>query len=228
MKIIPVLDIKGGMAVSGKSGNRETYTPLKNVFHNSSKPIKIVKAMKKAGASEIYIADLDSIERRGSNMEIVDKINHILPVMLDCGAYDMNSVYGALLVANKVIVATETLRNINDLYEIYCRVNPERIVLSIDYLNDEILSKHLKLDYKILRKHLEVLRPSEIILLDLSRVGTERGINKTLIDKFSSIKASIIYGGGITKDDLQDLGKIGVDKMLVGTALYSGRMMPSF
>jgi phosphoribosylformimino-5-aminoimidazole carboxamide ribotide isomerase len=228
MKIIPVLDVKGGMAVSGKSGNRETYKPLKNVFHNSSKPIKIAKAMKKAGVSEIYIADLDSIERRGSNMEIVDKINLILPVMLDCGAYDMNSVYGALLVANKVIVATETLRNINDLYEIYCRVNPERIVLSIDYLNDEILSKHLKLDYKILRKHLEVLRPSEIILLDLSRVGTERGINKTLIDKFASIKASIIYGGGISKDDLEDLGKIGVDKMLVGTALYSGRMMPSF
>ena len=228
MRIIPVLDVKDGLAVSGKSGNRETYKPLKNVFHHTSKPIKIAEALKKAGASEIYVADLDYIERRGSNIKIVDKINRIVPVMLDCGAHDMKGVSKALLVANKVIVATETLRNIDDLYEIYCRVNPERIILSIDFQNDRILSKHLKLNYQVLRKHLEEWRPSEIILLDLSKVGTEKGINKTLINKFISIEASVIYGGGITNKDLEDLEKTGVDRILVGTALYSGKMMPSF
>jgi phosphoribosylformimino-5-aminoimidazole carboxamide ribotide isomerase len=226
--IIPVLDIKGGIAVSGKSGNRESYKPLKNVFHHSPNPLKIAEALKKAGASEIYVADLDCIEGEGTNLELVDKINLIIPVMLDCGANDMNSVCKAIIVANKVIVATETLRNIEELYEIFCRVNPERIVLSIDVLNDEILSKQLELDFKLLRKHLEVLRPSEIILLDISRIGTEKGINKTLIDKFASIKPSIIYGGGITPEDLEDLGEIGVDRVLVGTALYSGRMIASF
>jgi len=226
--IIPVLDVKGGMAVSGKSADRESYELLKNVFHHSSKPIKIAEALKKAGASEIYIADLDSIEGIGSNMDIVEKINRLLPVMLDCGAYDMNTVHEAFLIANKVIVATETLRNIDDLYEIYCRINPGRIILSIDFMDDEILSRHLKLDYKILRKHLEVLRPSEIILLDLSRVGTEKGINKKIIEKFAPIKSSIIYGGGITKDNLEDLEKIGVSRILVGTALYNGEIMPSF
>ena len=30
--IIPVMDFKNGIAVSGKSGNRETYNPLKTVF----------------------------------------------------------------------------------------------------------------------------------------------------------------------------------------------------
>jgi phosphoribosylformimino-5-aminoimidazole carboxamide ribotide isomerase len=226
--IIPVLDIKDGIAVSGKSGNRKAYKPLKNVFHNSPSPMKIAEALKKAGASEIYVADLDSIDGEGSNKELVEKINLIIPVILDCGAYDMNSVFNAITVANKIVVATETLRNIDDLYEIFCRVNPKRIVLSIDVLNDKILSKQLELDFKVLRKHLEVLRPSEIILLDISRIGTEKGINKTLIDKFASTKASIIYGGGITPEDLVYLRERGVDRVLVGTALYSGKMISSF
>jgi phosphoribosylformimino-5-aminoimidazole carboxamide ribotide isomerase len=226
--IIPVLDIKGGIAVSGKAGNRKAYKPLKNVFHNSPSPLKIAEALKKAGASEIYVADLDSIAGKGSNLELVEKMNLIIPVMLDCGAYDMNSFYNATIVANKVIVATETLRNIDELYEIFCRVNPERIVLSIDVLDDKILSKQLELDFKILVKHLEVLRPSEIILLDISRIGTEKGINKTLIDKFASTKASIIYGGGITQEDLVHLRERGIERVLVSTALYSGKMIPSF
>jgi phosphoribosylformimino-5-aminoimidazole carboxamide ribotide isomerase len=226
--IIPVLDIKGGIAVSGKSGIRDAYKPLKNVFYHSPSPLKIAEALKKAGASEIYIADLDSIGGKGSNLELVDKINLIIPVMLDCGAYDMDSVCKAILVANKVIVATETLRNIDELYEIFCRINPERIVLSIDVFNNEILSKHLKLDFKILKKHLEVLRPSEIILLDISRIGTEKGINKNLIDKFASIKVSVIYGGGITPEDLEKLAEEDVERVLVGTALYSGKLVPSF
>jgi len=226
--IIPVLDIKGGIAVSGKAGNRKAYKPLKNVFHNSPSPLKIAEALKKAGASEIYVADLDSIAGKGSNLELVGKMNLIIPVMLDCGAYDMNSFYNATIVANKVIVATETLRNIDELYEIFCRVNPERIVLSIDVLDDKILSKQLELDFKILIKHLEVLRPSEVILLDISRIGTEKGINKTLIDKFASTKASIIYGGGITQEDLVHLRERGIERVLVSTALYSGKMIPSF
>jgi phosphoribosylformimino-5-aminoimidazole carboxamide ribotide isomerase len=226
--IIPVLDIKSGIAVSGKSGNRETYKPLKTVFHHSPSPLKIAEALKKVGASEIYIADLDSISGKGSNLELTEKINRIIPVMLDCGAYDMDSVCEAIMAADKVIVATETLQNIDDLYKIVCRVNPERIVISIDILNDKILSKHLELDFKILKEHLEELHLPEIILLDLSRVGTEKGINKALIDQFTSIGASIVYGGGITAQDLEELAERNVNRVLVGNALHNGKMMLSF
>jgi len=225
--IIPVLDIKSGIAVSGKSGKRETYKPLKTVFHHSSSPLKIAEALKKAGASEIYIADLDSIGGKGSNLELTKKINRIIPVMLDCGAYNMDSVCEAIMAADKVIIATETLQNIDDLYEIVCRVNPERIVLSIDFMNDKILSKHLKLDFTILREHLEELHLPEIILLDVSRVGTEKGINKALVDKFTLMGASIIYGGGITAQDIEKLAERNVNRVLVGNALHCGKMMLS-
>ena len=38
---IPVLDLKGGIAVSGKSGQRETYTPLNTCYANSANPNQV-------------------------------------------------------------------------------------------------------------------------------------------------------------------------------------------
>lgn len=226
--IIPVLDIKDGIAVSGKSGNRDEYKPLKTVFNHSSDPLEISKALKKLGASEIYIADLDAIEGIGSNLDMVGEINRFLPVMLDCGASDLDSVSEALQVADNVIVATETLRKLEDLDEIFFKVNREQVTISIDVLNNKILSKHLELDFKILRDCLEELKPSMVILLDISNVGTESGINWQLMDYFDGLESSLILGGGITREDLSKLSIYGVDNVLVGTALHHGKIEPNF
>jgi len=107
--ITPVLDLKNGLAVAGKSGKRETYKPLKTVFTNSSDPLKIAEALKTAGYSELYIADLDSIEGTGSNHEIVKKINKTIPVMLDAGITKHQDIEAVIDSAEKIIVATETL-----------------------------------------------------------------------------------------------------------------------
>lgn len=222
--IIPVLDIKDGSAVSGKSGNRKTYKSLQTVFHHSSDPLEIAHALFDAGAKQLYIADLDAIEGNDSNGDLVGEINQFIPVMLDCGANDIDSVFEALQVADKVIVATETLKNMDDLYGIFCRVNRERIIVSIDVMDNKVLSKYMELDFNILRENLEKLQPSQIILLDISKVGTEGGINWRLINEFAGLESSIILGGGITEDDLYQLDKKGVDKILVGTALHKGQI----
>ena len=226
--IIPVLDIKDGLAVSGKSGNRKEYQPLKTVFHSSSDPLKISKSLKKEGASKVYIADLDAIEGIGSNLDMVGEINRFLPVMLDCGASDLDSVSEALQVADNVIVATETLKKLEDLDEIFFKVNREQVIISIDVLNNKILSKYLELDFGILKDCLEKLKPSMVILLDISNVGTESGINWQLMNYFNRLESSLILGGGITREDLSKLSIYGVDYVLVGTALHQGKIEPNF
>lgn len=226
--IIPVLDIKKGLAVSGKSGNRETYQPLQTVFHRSSDPVEIAGSLRSAGANEIYIADLDAIEKRGSNMDIVHEVNQIIPVMLDCGASDLDSVTEALQFADKVIVATETLKRLEDLYEIFSRFDGEQIVISIDVLQNKVLSKYMELDFSILRENLVKLQPTQIILLDISNVGTEGGVNWELINEFPGLESSFILGGGITGEDMGQLDKRGAGKVLVGTALHNGQIKPIF
>ncbi len=226
--IIPVLDIKDGIAVSGKSGNRDEYKPLKTIFSPSPDPLDISKALKNAGADEIYIADLDAIEGREPNLDLVRSINKDLPVMLDCGACDLDSVEEALQVSQKVIIATETLRALEDLEEIYSKVSRERLIISIDILNNQIHTKYLDLDFKILWQILENIRPSQIIILDISSVGCEDGINWQLLDNFTGFDSSIIFGGGVTAEDILKLDGMIMDKVLVGTALHQGKIGPIF
>jgi phosphoribosylformimino-5-aminoimidazole carboxamide ribotide isomerase len=220
--IIPVLDLKNGIAVSGKSGKRETYKPLETVFHKSASPEGIGKSLSDAGAVRIYIADLDSIENRKSNFEVIQEVNKNISVMLDCGARNVFDVKKALEVADKVIIATETLKDIDDLNDIFDNFDKNRLVISIDIKDNEIFSKSLNIDIKEFIRKIKELNPPEVILLDISQVGTERGVNYELIRKF--LELPLIIGGGITSSDIKRLEKLGINKFLVGSALHNGKL----
>ncbi|MCK9152045.1 HisA/HisF family protein [Methanobacterium alcaliphilum] len=223
IEIIPVLDLMSGMAVSGKSGMRETYKPLKTVFANSSNPMEIALSLERQGARRIYIADLDAIENKGSNLELVQKINHILPVMLDFGVRNIETYEFALNFASKVIVATETLNSLEDLHLIFEKFPKERIVVSVDIKYGELYSNEMDLSLGDLKDELINLNPSEIILLDISQVGTEKGFNYNLIKEFEPLKNSLILGGGINLDGISDISSTGVNKVLIGSALHNGK-----
>ncbi|MGF7118224.1 HisA/HisF family protein [Methanobacterium oryzae] len=226
--IIPVLDISNGIAVWGKSGKRETYKPLQSVFNNSANPLKIAKALKKNGAERMYIADLDAIENRGNNFNIIKEVNNIIPVTLDSGANNVYKAKKSLEVADKVIIATETLKDISDLLEIFKKYDKKRIIVSIDIKDEEIFSKHLDISLKELIKKINEIEPSEVILLDISRVGTEKGVNLALINQFLKIPTSLIIGGGITDEDINELEKLGLNKFLVGSVLHKGKLSAKF
>ena len=222
--IIPVLDIKNGIAVSGKSGKRETYLPLETVFHKSSSPTKIAKSLSKAGAVRMYIADLDSIENKGSNFDVIKDVNKNISVMLDSGASTVFDVEKALNVADKVIIATETLKDTEDLTDIFHNFDKNRLIISIDIKEGKIFSKYLNINLKTITDKIKELKPPEIILLDISKVGTEEGVNEELIKQFLKLPSSLIIGGGITSKDIEKLEKLGINKFLVGSALHNGKL----
>ena len=91
IKKIPVIDLKQGQAVSGKSGMRDTYQPLNTVFASSSAPVDIAQGLKLNGADEMYIADLDLIESKGHNINEIKMVNTIIPVMFDGGVKNCES-----------------------------------------------------------------------------------------------------------------------------------------
>ena len=220
--IIPVLDLKKGEAVSGKSGMRETYKPLKTVFHDSSDPVAITQALKDEGYKRIYIADLDAINGSGSNLQIIGEINNILPVMLDSGVNSCNGIEKILDTVNKVIIATETIKSLDDLDIIFSQSLKQDLVMSVDIKDRHILGKHIKADFNDVIRKIKKIKPLEVILLDISRVGTVKGFDHLLIDSFNGIKSELILGGGITADDIKELNGLGVQNFLVGTALHKG------
>ena len=209
IKKIPVIDLKQHQAVSGKSGMRDTYQPLRTVFAPSSNPVEIAQGLKLNGATEMYIADLDLIESNGHNINDIRMVNTILPVIFDGGVKNFEAFEFFLDYAYKVIVPTETLESIEEMEKIFEKFPKERIVISIDVKNNELLKE---------------LDPNEIILLDISGVGTEKGYNRYLLDEFEDMKDKLIIAGGLNKDSIGELESLGIKKVLIGTSLHSGEV----
>lgn len=225
LEIIPVIDLMNSVAVSGKSGNRETYTPLQTIYASSSDPLEIALSLKGEGAKEMYIADLDFIERNGNNNIFkIKEVNSVLPVILDVGVDKLETFEFLLEFAYKIIVATETLESIEELEKIFEKYPKERIIVSVDVKNNELYAKNMDLDLEGFKEVLRRIDPNEIILLDISSVGTEGGFNKPLLESFKEFKDKIILGGGITPDEISQLDALGIRKALVGTALHKGQI----
>lgn len=224
IKKIPVIDLKQHQAVSGKSGMRDTYQSLNTVFALSSNPVEIAQGLKLNGADEMYIADLDLIESQGHNINDIKMVNTIMPVMFDGGVKNCEAFEFFLDYAFKVIVPTETLESIDEMEKIFEKYPKERIVVSIDTKNSELLAKNFDMSLSEFKDILIRLDPNEIILLDISGVGTEKGYNKKLLDEFSELKDKLIIAGGLNKDSLGELESLGIKKVLMGTSLHSGEV----
>lgn len=224
IKKIPVIDLKQHQAVSGKSGMRDTYQPLNTVFAPSANPVEIAQGLKLNGADEMYIADLDLIESNGHNISDIKMVNTILPVMFDGGVKNCEGFEFFLDYAYKVIVPSETLESIEEMEKIFEKYPKERIVVSIDTKNNELLANHLDMSLDEFKDVLLKLDPNEIILLDITGVGTEKGYNEKLLEEFSELKEKLIIAGGLNKDSLSELESQGIKKVLIGTSLHSGEV----
>ena len=213
MQIIPVIDLMNKMAVHGKSGNRDEYKPLKSVICNSANPIDVAMAYKERGAETIYIADLNFIMGNGDNFEVIKEIDFVNKIV-DIGVKmreDLENIKKILNKNDKAIVATETLEDIELLKE-------KDIVVSLDFKNGELLNYSLD---EILS---HVREDTPLIILDISSVGTQRGINVELIKYVLDKTNNPVYVGGGIKgmEDLEICYNLGVDGVLIATAIHKG------
>lgn len=216
MEIIPVLDIMRGKAVHGKGGNRENYKPLKTVLCDSSDPIEVARRYREEGADKIYIADLDAIMKEGNNFHIIGKIDGYK--ILDGGISSKLELeeLKALNICDKIVLGTETLRDLDLL-------DDEEIILSLDFKGGKLLNPENYTLEEILNR-LDSSIP--VIVLDISSVGTQRGINWNLVEKIIKKVENPIYVGGGVKDerDLQRCYDLGIEGVLIGTGIHRGTL----
>ncbi|MBM3641974.1 MAG: nickel transporter, partial [Alphaproteobacteria bacterium] len=62
MQIIPVIDIRSGVVVRARAGDRDSYAPIMSALAPTSAPVDVVAGFLALHSFErIYIADLDAI-----------------------------------------------------------------------------------------------------------------------------------------------------------------------
>ncbi|MBM7409733.1 HisA/HisF family protein [Methanococcus maripaludis] len=211
MEIIPVIDLMNGLAVSGKSGNRKEYVPIKSVLCDSSNPLDVIKKYKENGAKKVYIADLNSIMNTGDNFEIVKNLD--IFKIVDFGVTDKKDLENVKKYSEMTILGTETLNDISILKE-------ENIILSLDFRDEKLLNYDLE---ELLSK---IDKKTPLIILDISSVGTQKGINVELIKDILERTDNPIYiGGGIkSEDDLKISKELGISGVLIGTTIHNGKL----
>ena len=211
MEIIPVIDLMDGLAVSGKSGNRKEYVPIKSVLCDSSNPIDLITKYKENGAKKVYIADLNSIMGTGNNFEIVKNLD--IFKIVDFGVKDKKDLENVKEYSEMTILGTETINDILILKE-------ENIILSLDFKDEKLLNYDLD---EILS---EIDKKTPLIILDISSVGTQKGINVELIkDILKKTDNPIYIGGGIkSEEDLKISKELGICGVLIGTTIHNGKL----
>ena len=71
MRILPVIDLKGGLVVRGVAGRRQEYRPVVSRLTPSSRPIDVAGAFRDhLGLDHLYLADLDAIAGAAPALEL--------------------------------------------------------------------------------------------------------------------------------------------------------------
>jgi len=218
------LDILKGTAVHAVKGERSKYQPVSgSKVSDSSSPLEIIQSL---SPSEVYIADLDRLQQQGDNFELIEIISGKTRTMADVGAENMNDVEKCARISDTVILGTETASF--DLIEKAAVRFPGRINVSIDMKNWKVLAKDGFMDVEPVElvKRLNEHKIKDIIILELTRVGTCVGIDEDFLKEIVTVSShDVLVGGGI-KDmvDIEALKRIGVSGALVATAVHSGKI----
>jgi len=232
LKVIPVIDILNGIVVHAVRGKRCEYQPLQSILCKSVQPLEVSKAFKTFGFSELYIADLDAIAGDSVNLQVFKRIakETELKLMVDAGVADLETAEKMLDCGiSKVVIGTETLQSKSFVGEAVRIFGRERIIVSLDLKDDKVLVKFGFDDCKnamCLLREFNEMGVSEVIVLDLARVGSGEGVNVVFLKKvLDAISINVYVGGGVRDiNDLVELKKLGVSGVLVATALHSGKI----
>jgi len=233
MRLIPVIDIRQGMAVHGVGGNRERYHPVQSCLTPSTDPLVLLERLHAAlRCEEIYVADLDALEGTGENLALVAALaNHGggVRLLVDAGVRSPADARRLLDIGvTRVVLASETSAGPHQLAEIGRAVGFENVVCSLDLRERSVVWGSPGSPVRTADDALTSLGGSGVrfvIILEMDRIGAETGVDShflaPLILRHRAME--ILIGGGVR--DIQDLlilRDIGAGGVLVATALHRG------
>ena len=229
VRIIGVIDVLGGRAVHAQGGCRHGYRPIENAGGMSIQGDANALArmyVDRCGISELYVADLDAIA--GGSEQDVSAIAALgVPVWLDAGVSTVSAARRARdRGASSVIIGLETLKSFSALGEIAEAIGPEHAGFSLDLRDGQPIAGDdaiTQLPVDAIASAASQAGASTIIVLDLARVGSGRGVDLKQLEKVKRAAPGVVLlvGGGVRGvDDLPQLASVGCDGALVATALH--------
>jgi phosphoribosylformimino-5-aminoimidazole carboxamide ribotide isomerase len=230
MNVVPVLDLLGGQVVRGIAGQRNNYRPIVSQLTKRTEPLAVARAIRSTfDLNRLYVADLDAILERRPNVAVYQKLTGDgFELLIDAGIRDAADAEQISKLGEQIeiVVGLETCVSPSDLAAIAAQ--SPGVTFSIDLKNGQPCRSPdcqgwSDLPNEILRQVIQT-GVNSVLLLDLADVGTGTGgstdsMCRFLREHFPAVR--LITGGGVrNRNDLERLSALGVDDVLVASALH--------
>ncbi|MFC6491169.1 HisA/HisF-related TIM barrel protein [Nitratireductor sp. GCM10026969] len=225
MRIIPVLDLKGGQVVRAEGGERARYHPIATPLSSDAAPVSVARGLRTMHPfPAFYIADLDAIEKGAPDEEALESLQRMPDapeLWLDAGFAEEASLVAALARPGlRPVLGSESQ---DDTALIGRFRDHPGLVLSLDFFADGFRGPEALLSDT-------ALWPPTIIVMTLAQVGSGAGPD---FARLRDIKAradgrTVIAAGGVrNEEDLRRLAECGIAGALMATALHGGALTPA-
>ncbi len=232
MEIIPAIDIIDGKCVRLTHGD---YS-LKKIYNEH--PLEVAKEFEDAGIQRLHLVDLDGAKAGAvKNWKVLETIASKTSLVIDFGGgvktqKDVQVVFdsGAALVTvgSIAVKEEETFTGWMQTFGV------EKFLLGADVKEEKItVSGWLEQTdiwvYDFIGKY-TAKGLTQIFCTDVSKDGALKGpstvLYKNIVDKFPALH--FIASGGVSgMDDVYELEKIGCKGVIIGKAIYEGRIQLS-
>ena len=229
MQIIPAIDIISGKCVRLTKGD---YAK-KIIYHDD--PLDVAKFFEDAGLRRLHIVDLDGA-KAGSiqNLKVLESIAANTKLVVDFGGgikniNNVSSVFNA--GASIVTLGSIAVKYPEIVEEWLLEFGADKILIGADVLDEKIKISGWIEDagisvFDFIAKML-ALGALHIFCTDIAKDGVMQGpsveLYKNIMEKFPSLQF-IASGGVSTIDDVIELQNIGCSGVIIGKAIYEGKI----
>ncbi len=231
MRIVPVLDLKGGIVVHARRGQRADYAPLRSPLVDGCEPVSVARALCAICAtSSLYVADLDALAGQPVDVATLARLGAVAETWVDAGATTPERAEAlARAGVARNVVGTESLggeiagegsaHRVGEYPEIAGEGSAHRAgedpelagaptsprVLSVDLRDGRLISPRPDLagrDPAAAAPLATALGVRELLVIDLALVGSGSGPPVGAVAELAAALPELaIYAGGGVRDD---------------------------
>ena len=228
MRIIPAIDIIDGKCVRLTKGDYTT----KKIYNEN--PLEIAKSFEDNGIQFLHVVDLDGAKsNRIINYKILEKLASKTTLAIDFGGglkseKDVEIAFesGAKQITGGSIAA----KNRSEFVGWINRYGAEKVILGADCKDRKIATdgwlKESDTDVIEFIQSYEQNGIRDVISTDISKDGMLEGPSINLYkDILNQTQVNLIASGGVSNiNDLYRLKEIGCSGVIIGKAIYEGRI----
>jgi phosphoribosylformimino-5-aminoimidazole carboxamide ribotide isomerase len=226
MVVYPAVDILGGRCVQLVQGRRETAT----VFGD---PLDCARRWIRAGAGALHVINLDgAFGASGTNAVIIREILRETGTFMQLGGgiRSLDDARGWLgLGVDRVILGTLALRDPGAVRALSREAGPARVMASVDARAGQVVVdgwREAGGDYLEWARRFEELGAGALLYTNVDVEGLEQGIRKEPVERLlAATGLPVVVAGGVTTvGDIGVLQGLGAAGVVLGSALYSGKI----